>query len=341
MGISIDWEAVGGATATATQGLTETILTAIQKELESAQVSGGISEEQYNELLNKVAEHELETSKEFGRVVKRLDEFGTRLEKQASREVVVKRFTPSAKATLKEVAHYNFERLVRYVNSGVNVALIGEAGSGKTFGAEQVSRALKLSCYMMSFHAKMTPTDLRGYCDANGRYIESPIYKAYKNGGVLVLDEFDRSNTEVVVSLNNLLAGGSYTFPNAECVKKHKDFRVIACQNTTGHGASKLYRSASAQDASTLNRFCKIEWNIDEALELQIAGNNPITKAVQAIRANARNCGMTDLIISPRQSLDANTLCAAGDTLKDAVHATILCGLAEDKQERLLNGVTL
>jgi cobaltochelatase CobS len=232
------------------------------------------------------------------------------------------------------ICHENFEKLLRMANARLNIALIGEAGSGKTHGAEQVAEVLGLKHYTISFHAKMTSTDLRGYMDAVGKYNASPLYTAFKNGGVLVLDEFDRANTEVVVSLNNLLAGRSYLFPNGEEVKKSPDLIIIACQNTTGNGPSKQYAAASKQDASTLNRFVKLGWNIDEKMEIAICGATEATRRVQAIRKKSRELGM-DLVISPRQSIHANTLIASGFTLDEALHYSIFEGLAEDQIKRL------
>jgi hypothetical protein len=242
--------------------------------------------------------------------------------------------TPDNKLQDVGLCHYNFSKLVRMLGAHLNVALIGEAGSGKTHGAEQSATALGLKSYIVSFHAKMTATDLRGYCDAVGNYNPSPLYTALKEGGVLILDEFDRANTEVVVSLNNLLAGSSYLFPNGERVAKHKDFLVVACQNTTGTGNSKQYASASRQDGSTLNRFVKLEWHTDETLERSIAGDNEATRSVQAIRRKARELGM-DLIISPRQSIDANKMMAVGFTLDEALQHTIFECLAPDQVKRL------
>jgi cobaltochelatase CobS len=240
-----------------------------------------------------------------------------------------------------ERAHYNFEKLFRMTSAKLNVALIGEAGTGKTYAAEQVADVLSLKHYTMSFHSKMTATDLRGYCDANGKYNESAVYRAFKDGGILILDEFDRSNTEVTVSLNNLLSGSSYLFPNGEEVKKHDDFRVIACQNTTGTGGSKAYAAAQRQDGATLNRFVKLAWDTDEALEIAIAGNTIATRAVQKMRHNARTMAMTDIIISPRQSIDSNKLMEVGFSIEEALDHTILHGLADDVRKRLMNGVSL
>lgn len=257
-------------------------------------------------------------------------------EKQSeiTHRVEVSREGYSTTPHVEEIAHPNLHHLIKCVSLDINVALIGEAGSGKTFGAEQCANALGLRFLPMSFHAKMTATDIKGYCDANGNYVPSILYDAFKHGGVLCLDEFDRSNTEVTVSLNNMLAGSKYMFPNNETVTKHPDFRVIACQNTTGSGSSKTYASASRQDASTLNRFVKIEWNVCENMERQVAGDTIATQHVQTIRRKARELGV-DIVISPRQSIHANKLMNAGYSLGEALNYSIFNCLADDVKERL------
>jgi cobaltochelatase CobS len=245
---------------------------------------------------------------------------------------------PSGVKHTEDVVHENFEHLIKMVGAGINVALVGEAGSGKSTAAEQCARALGLDFYPVSFHAKMTSTDLRGYMDAKGDYNESAMYRAFKLGGLLCLDEFDRSNTEVVVSLNNLLAGASYLFPNNELVKKHEDFRVVACQNTTGSGGSKQYAAAQRQDASTLNRFVTIPWDIDNAMERKVAGDTPITTIVQMIRSKAKELGM-DIVISPRQSIHANTLVDMGYSTTQAIDYAITGMMADDVRRRLVDDI--
>jgi len=245
---------------------------------------------------------------------------------------------PDGAKTDVGVAHKNFPILVRMLGARLNVALIGEAGSGKTHGAQQAAEAMGLPHYTISFHAKMTSTDLRGYCDAVGKYNASPLYTALKDGGVLILDEFDRANTEVVVSLNNLLAGKSYLFPNGENVPEHERFLVVACQNTTGVGSSKQYAAAQRQDASTLNRFVKLGWDTDEDLERSVAGNTEATDAVQKIRRKAKELGM-DIVISPRQSIHANILMEVGFSLNEALQYSIFECLADDQIKRLKQAI--
>jgi len=117
---------------------------------------------------------------------------------------------------------------------------------------------------------------------------------------------------------------------------------VVACQNTTGMGPSKRYTAARAQDGSTLNRFVRLDWDTDEALETSICGNTIATRAVQQMRKNARKLSMDSLIISPRQSIHANELVNNGGfSVEEALEHSITLGLADDVKKRLMADVKL
>ena len=265
------------------------------------------------------------------------------VDKRLKEQRAVKVEVVSAKATKRiDKAHKNFADAVALVGLGKNLALIGEAGSGKSFGAIQMAQALDLDYSVVSCHGKMQSFDLVGAMSpTTGQYISTALRDAYENGKVLILDEFDRSNTETTIALNGILAGDCYGFPDG-MVKRNAEFRVIACQNTFGSGSSKTYASAKAQDGSTLTRFTRIEWDIDAKLETAICGDNEVTRAVQAVRKNAKEKGYDQILITPRQAIDANQMVdSLGWSAKKAIEFTCLNGLAGDVKKRLMDGVSL
>jgi len=265
------------------------------------------------------------------------------VDKRLKEQRAVKVEVVSAKATKRiDKAHKNFADAVALVGLGKNLALIGEAGSGKSFGAIQMAQALDLDYSVVSCHGKMQSFDLVGAMSpTTGQYISTSLRDAYENGKVLILDEFDRSNTETTIALNGILAGDCYGFPDG-MVKRNPEFRVIACQNTFGAGSSKTYASAKAQDGSTLTRFTRIEWDIDAKLETAICGDNEVTRAVQAVRKNAKDKGYDQILITPRQAIDANQMVdSLGWSTKKAIEFTCLNGLAGDVKKRLMDGVSL
>lgn len=265
------------------------------------------------------------------------------VDKRLKEQRAVKVEVVSAKATKRvEKAHKNFADAVALVGLGKNIALIGEAGSGKSFGAIQMAQALDLDYSVVSCHGKMQSFDLVGAMSpTTGQYISTALRDAYESGKVLILDEFDRSNNETTIALNGILAGDCYGFPDG-MIKRHAEFRVIACQNTFGAGSSKTYASAKPQDGSTLTRFTRIEWNIDAKLETAICGDNEVTRAVQAVRKNAKDKGYDQILITPRQAIDANQMVdSLGWPIKKAIEFTCLNGLAGDVKKRLMDGVSL
>jgi hypothetical protein len=63
-----------------------------------------------------------------------------------------------------------------------------------------------------------------------------------------------------------------------------------------------------------------------------------VTRKVQKIRANAREMGM-DIVISPRQSIHANTLMSIGFSEDEALQYSIFECLADDQVKRLKQAI--
>lgn len=265
------------------------------------------------------------------------------VDKRIKAQSAVKVEVVTAKSVKRvDKAHKNFADAVALVGLGKNVTLIGEAGSGKSFGAIQMARALDQEYAVVSCHGKMQSFDLVGAMSpTTGQYISTSLRDAYENGKVLILDEFDRSNNETTIALNGILAGDCYGFPDG-MVQRHADFKVIACQNTFGTGTSKVYGSAKPQDGSTLTRFTRVPWDIDSKLEKAICGDTDATNAVQRVRSNAKKLGYDQVLITPRQAIDANQMVdSLGWSVKKAIEFTCLNGLADDVRKRLLQDVSL
>ena len=234
--------------------------------------------------------------------------------------------------------HYLFQDVLESVADNSYVLLKGDAGSGKTYGAVQIAKALDLDYRIFSFTNEISLSRCVGYMDAMGNYVKTSIREMYENGGLLILDEFDAMNPNVAVSLNNMLSGDEYTFPDA-VVAKHDDFRVIACTNTFGNGADKDYSSRNKLDKATLDRFDeKFDWGYDEDLEIAVFGNTDATRAVLAIRKNAKDLGIT---ITPRRTKSVNKMVNRGVSLRVAVERAILCEYKSDQQRAMLEGVRL
>lgn len=63
----------------------------------------------------------------------------------------------------------------------------------------------------------------------------SSMYKAFKYGGLFMLDEMDASIPEVLIILNAAIANRYFDFPAPiGYVEAHPNFRVVSAGNTFG-----------------------------------------------------------------------------------------------------------
>ena len=168
------------------------------------------------------------------------------------------------------VQHKRFPELLQMLAAGLNVWLVGPAGTGKTLAAETACDALG----MQHFRAKSVgPTtaeyDLLGYNTADGTFKAGAFYETYKHGGVLLIDEIDSASGDALIAINAALANG-FAFFGDERVNKHADFRCIAAANTVGQGRDSVYIGRSQLDGATLDRFNFLRWGYDAGIERSI-----------------------------------------------------------------------
>lgn len=240
---------------------------------------------------------------------------------------------PTGKINPVGVQHFQFELLLKNAALRKHTMLTGPAGSGKTTVCHSVATALDIPFYALSVGEQTTISNLMGYMDANGNYQKSMLYDAFKNGGLILIDEIDAGNSNVLVCLNMLLANGSCTFPNGETVLKHANFVCFGAANTFGRGAGD-YVGRNEIDAATLDRFLKIFFTYDEKMELAISANTEWTKRVQAWRQRALDLRLK-VVISPRASITGGELLNAGYSQSDVEEMTIFCGLSEEIKNKI------
>lgn len=252
------------------------------------------------------------------------------------------------KITIDGLVHKRFPEILPWIHAGVPVFLTGPAGVGKTTLAETVATAIGARrIFVIQADALPQRHELFGFLSpVSGDYVTGAVYDLYKHGGIFLIDEFDTGHTSLGTNLNLLLAQGYYDFPNGEHVVRHPDFRIVVTGNTYGQGGSVEFAGTNRINGATLDRFVKVEVDVDEQLERAIVTNicgvrgPSVHDVIVKIRANANRHGLR-VFVTPRASIHCTQGVVAGLTLKQAVTAKVLCGLPSDQQVKLLEGVTL
>ena len=200
------------------------------------------------------------------------------------------------KVELEGVVHSKFEQVLKFVKAGEPVFLTGPAGSGKNVLCQQVAKAMGLNFYFSN--AVTQEYKITGFTDAMGKFHESQFYKAFKNGGLFMLDEMDASIPEVLIILNAAIANRYFDFPApVGYVEAHPDFRVIAAGNTFGSGADYDYVGRNQLDAASLDRFAMVRVDYDAQIEEACAmGNTDLLKFCLKFRAATKKAGIRTVV---------------------------------------------
>lgn len=200
------------------------------------------------------------------------------------------------KTEMSGVLHEKFETVLKFVSNNEPVFLTGPAGSGKNVICQQVAKALGLNFYFSN--AVTQEYKITGFTDAMGVFHESQFYKAFKNGGVFMLDEMDASIPEVLVILNAAIANRYFDFPAPiGYVEAHPDFRVIAAGNTFGLGADYEYVGRNQLDMASLDRFAMIKIDYSPSIENNVAnGDVELVVFANDFREAARKAGIRALM---------------------------------------------
>ena len=251
--------------------------------------------------------------------------------------------------------HNKAPLLMSAVSAGVNVMLVGPAGSGKTTAAEQTADALGVPFYFTG--AIDSPYKLTGFIDAQGRTVRTAFREAYENGGVFLFDEMDASSPAAVLAFNAALSNGHMDFPDG-VVKRNKSFYAIAACNTFGSGASRQYVGRTQQDSAALDRYATLVWEYDPALEAALIGLPAPDNAPKPQNIKTRSLGEVQSfasrwldmvtqarksieshgirhIVSPRASVMGVRLFSAGWDIADIKEAVLFKGLDTDSRLKI------
>lgn len=246
--------------------------------------------------------------------------------------------------------HERFPLLLSAAAAGVHVLLVGPAGTGKTSAAAATARALGIPFEAVSVGPQTSKADLLGFIDAGGTYHDTPLVRAFRDGGLFLIDELDAGHPGVLTTLNAALAGDWLSTP-AGMITRHAGFRCVASANTWGSGASREYVGRNPLDAATLDRFASVFWPIDEGLEAAMVGLPAPAREfdvlaggvldpaawlarVRSVRAEVER-QQVRAVISPRAAKAGVTLFAAGWGRQWVEESILWRGMPADARARV------
>jgi hypothetical protein len=271
----------------------------------------------------------------------------TRVVRESKPEVVQIDLTGGVTRKVEGRTHFMFPKVLKVVNAGLSPWITGTAGVGKTMMAEQIAHALGLEYSPESFCSQSSKSEIKGYKDGHGLYQSVEFRQRFEHGGVYLLDEIDAANPNILLTLNSALSNGWMMFPDGK-VKRHEKFVAIASANTYGNGATAEYVGRQVIDGSTLNRFVKMDMQIDEVMEAGIVGDLSVDadagrswlEIVRRARINVSAHGLK-VIVSPRDSYHGARLLNTGFTFQECVPMTFASGLKPEQFAKVMEGVTV
>ena len=229
--------------------------------------------------------------------------------------------------------HETYETVLRMTVAGLNVQMVGPAGSGKSRAGRSIATALGLPFYAVPLGPQTSKSDLLGFTNGAGQYVRTLLRDAFERGGVILLDEIDAANPAVLTIINDMLANDEAGFADG-MVNRHADCHFLSAANTYGLGADRIYVGRAQLDAATLDRWVKVPWDYDWSFTRLLAGNDAFTSRVQALSEEAAKLAMR-VVIGPRAAIHGAKLLAAGFTPEQAEAATIWSGMSKDDAAKL------
>lgn len=143
------------------------------------------------------------------------------------------------------------------------LGLNGETGTGKTELVQYISDKLNEPLYIVKVHPALMPEDIEGCKDlaviegaSTSKNSPGLAAKAYRNGGVLLLDEVDKVNAPLGCALHGLVEGKPWPIEQFNIVlNRHPMCRVVGTANTKGEGGHERYHTSNRMDQALRSRF--------------------------------------------------------------------------------------
>lgn len=166
--------------------------------------------------------------------------------------------------------------VTKALDAGMNVVLNGPPGVGKSYLARYICARTNRPLYRVTLSETTYREDLLGHLqlvatpggDSVTSWVDGPLTRAVRTGGVLLLDEINAADANTAAALNAVMERDgtrSLTIPQTgEAVDPHEEFRVIATANPG-------YQGTYEQNTAFEGRFRHVELDyLPPAVEVDI-----------------------------------------------------------------------
>lgn len=265
------------------------------------------------------------------------------------KSIEVPRFIRKDGDSPPQLTHPSFMAMAETISLGLTPYLFGPAGSGKTHGAQQYGAMVGRPVTIIPCNENMEVTDLTGYRDMRGEFVETAFYQAFRNGHIIVMDEADKAPGPVLVALNSPVQQRVMMFPNGTA-KAHDDVAFVFTGNTRMSGASATYSTGQRQDTSFTNRLEFIVWDYDnklekslvmataKAYEVDTSAATEWMKTVRSVRKQIKKLSLS-YIAGPRQSISGVKLLSLGLSPDDIADRTMYGWMRDEDARRIKEAI--
>lgn len=211
-----------------------------------------------------------------------------------------------------EATHAAFEHVcekIVSVQSGAvkqAIYLYGPAGCGKTYMVQQIAAKIGCDYYEVPGGADLewhhVVGEFRVVPDEESgqpimRWFDGVLTKAARNGGIVLIDELDRSLGEFMVKFNGITSSWTLAIPETgEIITCHDGMVIIGTGNTRLTGATRKIATAQVQDGALITRLMAgfVEMTYDENMEKLLGAPEEVLSEVRALRRTVRDKNVLD-----------------------------------------------
>lgn len=147
---------------------------------------------------------------------------------------------PKGSGTVQnETQILSWEHVEEVIRGSRLTILYGPPGTGKTTAAVNAAAALGRTVYNVTLTDETPAAELRGHFIPRGSdwtWMDGPALSAFRDGGVLILNEIDKGSLDTLDFLHGLLDDdkmAAMTLPSGERVAAHAEFTCVATTNRT------------------------------------------------------------------------------------------------------------